>query len=73
MEKWIARVSYWLGIISLVLALILRIVWGLGWGLSMPFLVEHSIGYTPFLHGTVIFLLATVASAAYSWMKERIS
>ena len=71
MEKWIARVSYWLGIFSLVVAVILRLVSGFGWDLSMPFMVEHSIGYLPFFHGTIIFLLTTVATAAYSWMKAQ--
>lgn len=71
MEKLIARWSYWLGIACLVIAVIWRIV--------NAFRSWHSLASTPgpimgpltFLHGSILFLVATIATVGYAWLNSQ--
>jgi len=63
MEKQLATIGYWLGLISTVLALIFRLLTALHW--TPPFLGAPggtAISYTSFLHGSALFFLLTIAS-----------
>jgi len=70
MEKLIVRVSYWLGIACLVIAVIWRIVnifrfW------QSPTGTPGALGHPAFLHASILFLVATVATVAYSWFNSQ--
>ena len=66
MSKIIMRVSYWLGIVSVVVALVWRAANAVG-----IWLPHGGVGYLSFFKGALLFLLAAVASASYAWCEER--
>jgi len=71
MEKLIARWSYWAGIACLVIAVIWRIVnifrsWQSSATTSEPF-----IGHLAFFHASILFLVATIATACYVWLNSQ--
>ena len=70
MEKLIARLSYWLGIACLVIAVIWRIVnifrfWQSSAG------TPGAIGHGAFLHASMLFFVATVATVCYAWLNSQ--
>jgi hypothetical protein len=70
-EKQISLYSYWLGLLSVVIALILRGLAAIG--VSMPLVGQpggNAISYNSFLHGAVLFLLLSVASSVLSSAKN---
>ena len=86
MEKLIARWSYWLGITSMVIAVIWKIVDAFRYlhspaspvgaatmGAATPGAptVTAVVGHAMFLHGSVMFLVATTASVGYAWLKSQ--
>lgn len=73
MPKHIAKWSYWLGIACLAAAIILRIANAVGIP-SSPSLAEgRSFGYLTFYRGGLLFFAATLASAAYDWLGNRVN
>lgn len=63
MEKQLATVGYWLGLVCTVLALIFRFTTALS--IHLPFLGVPggtAISYTSFLHGGVLFFLLAIVS-----------
>jgi hypothetical protein len=63
MEKQLALLGYWLGLICTVLALIFRMFTALQ--MILPFLGlpgGSAISYMSFLHGAVLFFLLAIAS-----------
>jgi hypothetical protein len=86
MEKLIARWSYWLGIACMVIAVIWKIVVVFGYwhlrastvgaatvGAATPgaTTVAAVVGHSMFLHGSIMFLVATIASVGYAWLKSQ--
>ena len=71
MEKQIARWSYWLGIVCLIIALGWRVVAGLGLLVSPTAAPGRTISYWSFYHGSFLFLAASIASTCYVWLIER--
>jgi hypothetical protein len=86
MEKLIARGSYWLGIACLVIAAIWKIV-AVFWywhspastvgaatvGAATPgtTTVAAVVGYLTFMHGSIMFFVATIASVGSAWLKSQ--
>jgi len=71
MEKLIARGSYWLGIACLVIAVIWRIV-NVFWSWhSSASTAGPSMGHLTFMHGSILFLVATIASVGYAWLNSQ--
>ena len=66
MEKHIITWSYWLGLVSLVLAFIARGMNALGVGFLYFSTKGNSIGYNSFLAAAVLFFLTAIATASYS-------
>ena len=65
MEKYIIRVSYWLGILCVGLAFLARAVNILGPD-SLHFYTQgNPVGYHSFLDGAVLFFLTTIATESY--------
>ena len=63
MEKQLANLGYWLGLICAVLALILRALGGLHMlPPNMGPINEHAISYMSFLRAAVLFFLLSIAS-----------
>ncbi|MGA7916825.1 MAG: hypothetical protein WCA00_16445 [Candidatus Acidiferrales bacterium] len=70
MEKYILKVSYWLGIICAVLALIARV--SSSFGYEMVFNTRgHGIDYHSLLDAALLFLFVAMASAGYALTKSR--
>lgn len=66
MEKYIIKWSYWLVILSVVLAFLARAVNILGPD-SLHFLTKgNPVGYHSFLDGAVLLFLTAIATASYS-------
>jgi len=70
MEKLIARLTYWLGIACLVIAVVWRIVnvfrsWQSSAATAGP------VGHLAFMHGSILFLVATIATACYVWLNSQ--
>lgn len=71
MEKLICRLSYWLGIVCLVIAVIWKFV-GFIHSRQMPTVSGAGpVGNVAFMHGSILFLVATIASAAYIWLNSQ--
>jgi uncharacterized membrane protein YkgB len=63
MEKQLSMISYWLGVISTVLALIFRAFTAIN--MIPPHMAApggSALSYMSFLHGAVLFFLLTIAS-----------
>jgi len=70
MEKLIARLTYWLGIACLVIAVIWRIV-NFFRTMQSPPGAGGPISHLAFMHGSVLFLVATIATACYAWLNSQ--
>jgi len=71
MEKLIARWSYWLGMACLVITVIWRIVRVLRSWQSSSAATAAAIGHSSFLHASILFLVATIATACYAWLNSQ--
>jgi hypothetical protein len=70
LEKQLSVASYWLGLVSLILAVVFRLLATMGvaiWGSSSPGAIP--ISYLTFFHGAEVFLLLSIASSAIAWFK----
>lgn len=68
MEKQIIQWSYWLGVVSFVLALVTRALNVLGVA-QLIMGRGNPIGYRSFLDGAVLFFLTAIATSSYAWFK----
>lgn len=71
MEKHIVKWSYWLGIVSAVIALVLR---GLNAvGLLRPTVIVQgsTVWYMSFYKGAFLFFLIAIATANYLWSRSQ--
>ena len=69
MEKQIVTGSYWLGLLSSLIALVLR---GLNiFGILRPTVVEQgkTLWYMSFDKGALLFFLIAIATASYAWVR----
>jgi hypothetical protein len=69
LEKQLSVASYWLGLVSLILAVVFRLLATMGvaiWGSSPG---ANPISYLTFFHGAEVFLLLSIASSAIAWFK----
>ena len=71
MEKSILTISYWLGVLCTVLAVAMRVLNMLGVSFYEVMTRGNPIAFRTFLNGAMLFFLAAIASAAYSWHKSR--
>jgi len=71
MEKRIGTISYWLGLLCLVLSLVTRVFNIFGVSFYEVFTKGNPVGFRSFLNASVLFFLATIASASYSWLKSK--
>jgi hypothetical protein len=70
MEKLIASWTYWLGIACLVIAVVWRIANIFrSWQTSAA--SGGSIGHLAFMHGSILFLITTIATACYAWLNSQ--
>lgn len=71
MEKHIMRVSYWLGVVCVVLAVVARICNVFG----MPVVILHtkgnSISVQSFVDAAFLFLATAIATAGFVWFQRR--
>ena len=67
MEKHIIQWSYWLGIVSAVIALVMRAFNAFGIWLPTAFAQGRTVWYMSFFKGALLFLLISIATANYSW------
>jgi len=65
MEKKILQYSYWLGVVSVVIAIVWRAVNALGYGFT-AYSQTTGINYMSFYKGALLLLLVCVATGAYS-------
>jgi hypothetical protein len=71
MEKHIIRYSYWLGVLSVLLALLTRALNILGLSIATIPTRGGSIDYRSYLDGSVLFFLTAIATASYVWFKSQ--
>jgi len=71
MEKLIARWSYWLGIACLIIAVIWRVVNAFGLLLPVTIVQGHTVWYLSFLHGSILFFAAAIASTCFAWLNSQ--
>jgi hypothetical protein len=74
-EKQLAAIAYWLGILSTILALITRGLAVMGWfAFSNAYAGRgNPISYRTFLEGAVLFFVMAIASGVIALSKERSS
>jgi hypothetical protein len=71
MEKHILRWSYWLGIVSLIIAAVWKAFSAFGLTLPMLFTKDQSIFYLTFYKASLLLLLAAIATASYGSLKSQ--
>ena len=69
MEKQIVTVSYWLGILSSLIAIVLRAL--NIFGILVPTVVHQgtTIWYMSFYKGALLFFLVAIATARYAFVR----
>jgi len=69
MEKQIVKGSYWLGLLSSLIALGLRSL--NAFGILTPGVVKQgqTIWYMSFYKGALLFFLIAIATASYAWVR----
>jgi len=70
-EKLIVRWSYWLGILSLLIALVWRAFNALGMWQPLHIVVGQSVYYMSFYKASLLFFVATIASASLAWFNSQ--
>lgn len=71
MEKTICRLSYWLGLVSLVIALIWRALNAFGLWKPMAVTPGYTVYYMSFYKASLIFFVTTIATWAYASVASR--
>jgi hypothetical protein len=71
MEKHIFRWSYWLGIVSLVIAVVWRALNGLGLGSASLLIRGESVYSMSFYKASLLLFVAAIASANYARFKSQ--
>ena len=71
MEKYILKVSYWVGVVCAVLAIIARVSSSMGFEMIALRTRDHAIDYHSLLDAALLFLFIAMASAGYASFKSR--
>jgi len=71
MAKHIITWSYWLGVVSAVLALLARALNVLGMNFLFITTKGNAISYRTFLDGAVFLLVLSIATASYAGLNSR--
>lgn len=71
MEKYILKVSYWVGVICAVLAIVTRVASSLGFEMLTLNTRGHAIDYHSLLDAALLFLFIAMASEGYASFKAR--
>jgi hypothetical protein len=71
MEKIIGRVSYWLGIASLVITLIWRGLNALHIGTPTTITTGQTVYYMSFYKASLLFFVGAIASASSAWLNSQ--
>lgn len=71
MEKYILKVSYWLGVICAALSIVTRVASSLGFEMTALNTRGHRIDYHSLLDGALLFLFIAMASALYAISRSR--
>lgn len=71
MKKHIIRYSFWMGVLSVLLALLTRALNILGVSLATISTRGTQISYRTFLDGAQLFFLTAIATASYVWFKSQ--
>lgn len=71
MEKHILRWSYWLGIVSLVIAIVWRALNGLGLGSASLLIRGESVYSMSFYKASLLLFVAAIATANYGSSKSQ--
>lgn len=72
MEKQIASASYWIGIVSTLLALLTRALTVVGiFIFPAPSPGKVPVSYRSFLDAAILFFIMSIASSAISWVKAQ--
>jgi hypothetical protein len=73
MEKSLARLSYWLGVLCTVLAVLARLLNMVGVNALQFNTRGNGIGYRTFLAGAILFFVMAIASASFDALNKRSS
>ena len=73
MEKQIVTISYWVGLVSALLAVGLRAL--NIFGILSPSVIQQgrTLWYMSFYKGALLFFLIAIATASYAWVRGRAS
>jgi hypothetical protein len=71
MERNIVHWTYWLGIVSLVIALLWRAFNALGLWLPVQIREGETVYYMSFYKASLLFFIAAIASASYAVFKSQ--
>lgn len=71
MEKHIVTWSYWLGLLSAVIALVLRGCNAFGIWLPAALVQGRTIWYMSFYKGALLLFLIAIATANYTWARAQ--
>jgi hypothetical protein len=71
MEKHIVSWSYWLGVVSVLLALVARILNIFGLTTILLQTRGNPISFRTFVDGALLFLMTSIATAGFIWSKRQ--
>jgi hypothetical protein len=71
LEKQISLLSYWLGLVCVVLSVALRALAAVGISIRTGIPGGLSFSYLTFFRGAMMLLLLTIATATLSWAKRQ--
>jgi hypothetical protein len=71
METYILRWSYWLGVLSVLLAAVARVFNMLGWSTMLLQTRGNPVSFRTFVNGAMLLLLTAISSAAFIWFKRQ--
>ncbi len=71
MEKYILKVSYWLGVVCAVLAIVMRLSSALGFEFVTLYTRGNGIDFHSLLDAALLFLFIAIASSGYAIFKSR--
>jgi hypothetical protein len=71
METYILRWSYWLGVLSVLLAAVARVFNMLGWSTMLLQTRGNPVSFRTFVNGAMLLLVTAISSAAFIWFKRQ--
>jgi hypothetical protein len=71
MEKLLIKLSYWLGVICLVVAVLSRLLNAIGIGFAQFSTRGNEVSYRTFLAGAILFLIMAIATESLDSFNKR--